>query len=136
MSPCEADLPACAGMPSGAPRVGRIPAAIGSRPQKKRYRGRGGSYAPALSRLKGGSLRRFAGPVLGSRVLEEAQPVLELGQAELDCLQLFVRHEAELAGEPVARLLGQVAELLDTVPELARELLDELPEREGRAAIS
>ena len=57
--------------------------------------------------------------------------MLELGEAELQCLELLVRHELELAGEPVACLLRQVAELLDARAELRRELLDELTKREG-----
>jgi hypothetical protein len=59
--------------------------------------------------------------------------VLELGEAERELVVFLSRHEPELAREALTRLLRQIAELLDARAQLRRQLVDELPEREGIA---
>ncbi len=63
--------------------------------------------------------------------LEELQAVLELREPERELVVLLPGHEPELARDALAGLLRQVAELLDAGAQLRRQLVDELPEREG-----
>ncbi len=58
--------------------------------------------------------------------------MLDLRDPELERGELLARDETELARDPVARLLRQVAELPSARTKLRAELLDELPEREAR----
>ena len=52
--------------------------------------------------------------------------MLELGQPELQRVELLTRREPELAGEQIAGLLRQLPELLDAGAQLRSELLEQL----------
>ena len=84
-------------MAGGADGRGRVPP-----------RAPGGGPSPAARRRRRPALALF----------EQFQPVLELGEPELERLELLAPGEPELAGEPLAGLLRQVAEPLDAVPQL------------------
>ena len=66
-------------------------------------------------------------------VTRDEWDALELRETQRQRVELLPRHEPELACEALARLLRQVAELLDAGAQLNAELFDELPE--GEAAI-
>ena len=77
---------------------------------------------------------RWRAPRLGL-LLEQLEPMLELGQPKLDGLELLAADEAELARDPLAGLLRQVGQLVDAEAQLRSQLVDELTEREDAAVI-
>src|SRR5688500_12758018 len=61
--------------------------------------------------------------------------MLDLREPQLERVPLLARHEAELAGKPIARLLREIAEPLDARPQLGAQLLHELTKDEAAVAI-